>query len=90
MDRGLVAQRHRIEAVDDDGDHHERIAEIDVELQQPCRLAMAGGQRNAGDRQQEADDLRRRSRSVRNSRKLRMKISIGMPACSMLTLIAEV
>ncbi len=60
MDLGLPAQDHAVEAVDEHGDEHDRVADIHVQRQQAGGIAMAGDDQHAGDGDEEAEDLRRR------------------------------
>lgn len=52
-------QRGRIDAVAHDGEQHQRIPEIHVEMHEPPDFAMGGGHHHAGEGKQEAERLRR-------------------------------
>ena len=58
MDVGLEAQRDGVARIGDDAAEHQEVAEIDIEGKQACEFAVAGGKRNARDRDEEAGDLR--------------------------------
>ena len=54
---GPPAQADRIGGVGDAGEEHEAVAEIDVEAEQPPRIAMGSGERDADDGDGDADEL---------------------------------
>lgn len=53
----LDAKRHRIAAVDQDADQHDRIAEIERKRQELCRVSMGCGEKHAGEGEHEAGHL---------------------------------
>jgi len=59
MQLRLVAQRHRVAAIADDGEQHQRVALVELEPDQPGQAAAGGGDRHAGECEHETCDLRR-------------------------------
>src|SRR5690606_19862605 len=54
---GAVAQGQRVDGVGQAAEHHQRIAEVDVERQEPAEVAMGGGDGDAHYGQRHADQL---------------------------------
>lgn len=60
MQHRLVTQRHRVAAIAEDGEQHQRVALVELEPDQAGEAAARGGDRHARQRECETDDLRRR------------------------------